>query len=250
MLSQSALEQALVARSVRYYDSIGSTNDVAMEWLLQGAESRSVVIAHQQTQGRGRLGRTWITPHGAALALSVVLHPPLTLAHRLVWVGALATADVCAEVVADRARVGVKYPNDVQINGLKVAGVLTEAAWQGDRLLGVILGIGVNLTVDFPADLQASATNLAPFAADMLPHIDLYAALLMHIDQWTARLASDDLFTAWKTRLTTLGQRVTVNALTGTAEDVTPDGTLLLRADDGTLHRVVVGDVFLTPPQL
>jgi BirA family transcriptional regulator, biotin operon repressor / biotin---[acetyl-CoA-carboxylase] ligase len=248
VLSQSVLEQTLAPHAVRYFDSIGSTNDEAMQWLMQGAASGSVVIANQQTQGRGRLGRPWITPPGAALALSVILHPPVVYTHRLVWVGALAVADVCETVLAGASsapRVGIKYPNDVQINGLKVSGVLTEAAWKESRLLGVVLGMGVNLRVEFPPELQSKAINLGAFDVPLPSTLELYEQLLARVLFWNERIAKDDLFDAWKTCLTTLGQRVVVNDLTGIATDVTQDGYLLLKADDGTIHRIIVGDVLL-----
>jgi len=247
-LSQSLLEESLAPSSVRYFDTIGSTNDEAMDWLMQGAATGSLVIANQQTKGRGRLGRTWITPPGAALALSIILHPPVVYMHRLVWVGALAVADVCNSVLINITpipQVGVKYPNDVQIEQRKVSGILTEAAWQESKLLGVVLGIGVNLNVEFPPELQTTATNLSAFAPDLPNAPTLYQQLVIRILHWNERLASDELFNAWKSRLTTLGQRVKVNELTGVATDVTQDGYLLLKTDDGTIHRIIVGDVLL-----
>jgi BirA family transcriptional regulator, biotin operon repressor / biotin---[acetyl-CoA-carboxylase] ligase len=249
---QSGLSQSLLAESlahpVRYFDAIGSTNDEAMDWLMKGAETGSLVIANQQTKGRGRLGRPWITPPGAALALSIILHPPVVYMHRLVWVGALAVADVCDRVLANAEtvpHVGVKYPNDVQINQRKVSGILTEAAWQESRLLGVVLGIGVNLNVEFPPELHATAANLSTFAPNLPTTLELYQQLVARVMYWNERLASEELFNAWKSRLTTLGQRVKVNDLTGLAVDVTQDGYLLLQTDDGTIHRIIVGDVLL-----
>lgn len=248
VLSQSLLAEALAPRPVRYFEAIGSTNDEAMDWLLKGAESGSSVIANQQTRGRGRLGRQWITPPGAALALSIILHPPVVYMHRLVWVGALAVTDVCDILLAKvvpAPHVGIKYPNDVQINQRKVSGILTEAAWQETKLLGVVLGIGINLNVDFPPELQTTATNLGALRQDLPPVADLYSLLVTRITYWNERLSSDELFAAWKSRLSTLGQRVKVNDLVGIATDVTQDGYLLLQTDDGTIHRIIVGDVLL-----
>jgi BirA family transcriptional regulator, biotin operon repressor / biotin---[acetyl-CoA-carboxylase] ligase len=247
-LSQSRLSESLAPRPIRYFEAIGSTNDEAMDWLMKGAETGSLVIANQQTSGRGRLGRKWITPPGAALALSIILHPPVVYMHRLVWVGALAVADVCDTVLAHvvpAPHIGVKYPNDVQIDQRKISGILTEAAWKETTLLGVVLGIGVNLNVEFPPELQATATNLSAFTPDVPSALDLYQQLVARITYWNDRLGSDELFNAWKSRLSTLGQRVKVNDLVGIATDVTQDGYLLLQTDDGTIHRIIVGDVLL-----
>jgi BirA family transcriptional regulator, biotin operon repressor / biotin---[acetyl-CoA-carboxylase] ligase len=119
--------QARLQRPCRYFDAVDSTNDIAMQWLQAGAQTGSVVIADEQRQGRGRKGRTWYTPPGAALAVSVIVKPSLERINRISMIGALAVYDLCAAFGIKN--LGIKWPNDVQINGLKVSGILPEAAW-------------------------------------------------------------------------------------------------------------------------
>lgn len=241
-LSDEHLQTLLAPRAVRFYKQAGSTNDIAREWLREGAPDGAVVIADEQISGRGRQGRVWHTPPGVALALTVVLHPPAEWLPRLSMLGALAVAEL-AEGIGARS-VGIKWPNDVQLNGRKVSGVLPEAEWDGNRLLGAVLGIGVNVRVDFRGtELEATATSLETIAKHRLDRAELAKDLLARIDFWYCRLDTDALFDAWKERLSTIGQAVTINAVQGVAEAVDEHGILLVRDAQGTLQRVVAGDL-------
>ena len=130
---------------LRFFESIGSTNDEAMAWADAGAEDWSLVVADQQTQGRGRLGRHWVTNPGAALAFSLVLRPSreeMAFASLFSPLGGMGVASALEEIGLAAL---VKWPNDVLLNRRKVCGILGEAAWTGDRLNGMVLGIGVNV---------------------------------------------------------------------------------------------------------
>lgn len=240
------LEGTLAPRPVRYFDQIGSTNDEALAWLRDNAPPGAVVVADEQTSGRGRMGRGWQTPPHSALALSYVLYPPPTALNRVSMIGALAIAELTESLGAQR--VGIKWPNDVQIAGLKVSGVLPESAWDGERLLGSVLGLGVNVRVDFTGTpLAETATSLQSATASPLDRVDLLRRLLDRLDHWTAHIESDVLFTAWSQRLTTIGHAVTVShtGMHGTAEAVDAEGALLVRDAAGIMHRVIAGDIAL-----
>lgn len=243
-LTAANVQQQLAPRAVRYYDSVDSTNDVALEWLRAGAEAGWAVIADEQVKGRGRLGRTWHTPPGVALAVSVVLRPPEQHVSQVTMLGALAIYDLLEGVgVKD---LGIKWPNDVQAQGRKICGVLPEAAWDGDRLLGVALGMGVNVRADFTGTvLEGSAISMEPALGRAVNRLDLLANLLERLDFWYARLGSAALFQTWKNRLTTLGRAVAINEVRGLAENVDADGALLVRDAGGTIQRVLAGDVAL-----
>jgi BirA family biotin operon repressor/biotin-[acetyl-CoA-carboxylase] ligase len=243
-LSDERLRERLAPRPVRFYPQVESTNDLAMDWLYHGAEAGAVVVADEQRKGRGRLGRVWHTPPGTALAVSLVLRPKVEHLHQVTMLGALAIHDML--VGMGLADTGIKWPNDVQISGRKVSGVLAEAAWTGDRLAGVVLGMGINVRVDFSgSDLAALAISIEPALGRPVDRVDLLADLLARADTWLGQLGSEALFTAWAGRLVTLGKTVTYDGLTGTAEHVTPDGALHVRDSRGQLHRVVAGDVNL-----
>lgn len=241
-LSDERLQGLLAPRAVRYYVQAGSTNDIAREWLRNGGSDGAVVIADEQISGRGRQGRVWHTPPGVALAVSVILRPPGDWLPHLSMLGALAVLETAAQ--AGAADVGIKWPNDVQIGGRKVSGVLPEAEWDGDRLLGAVLGIGVNVRTDFRGtELEATAISLETAVGRRLDRAELARDLLARIDFWYGQLGSDALFDVWKGRLTTLGQPVTINDVQGVAEGVDAQGALLVRDVNGILQRVVAGDL-------
>lgn len=242
-LTLQNIQSRLATRSVRYFESIGSTNDEARMWLRQGAPSGAVVIADQQTKGRGRMGRVWRTPPGSALAVSLILHPKADQLHQMGMIGALAISDMAVEL--GLTDVGIKWPNDVLVNGRKVSGVLPESEWDGDKLLGVVLGMGINVSVDFVGtELEQKAISLETAVGKTLDRLDVLDSLLRAVDSlWN----SPSVFDGWKSRLVTLGQTVTVNtpdgSLHGVAESVDEHGVLLLRDGNGVLQRVIAGDI-------
>lgn len=246
-LNQERLVRLLSPRPFRFFQRVDSTQDLAREWLQDGAPEGAVVIADEQLKGRGRHGHDWTTPPGSALALSVILRPPAEALPHVTMLGALAIAGMLDKLSADD--VGIKWPNDVQLKGRKVCGVLPEAVWNGSRLQGVILGIGVNVRVDFSGTpLADTAISIEPALRRTVNRVELLALLLGQVDLWMEQLGQTALFDAWKARLTTLGQQITVSqeaggTTRGVAEDVDSQGALLLRDDKGEVHRILAGDV-------
>ncbi len=247
-LTEAHVQAALAPRAVRFYDVADSTNDIARAWLHAGAPDGAAVVADEQRRGRGRMGRVWQTPPGAALAVSIVLYPSPAALPRLSMLAALAVCDVIESLGGEA--VGIKWPNDVQIGGRKVSGVLVEAEWERERLLGAVVGIGLNVSVNFSdTELADSAVSLADVLEKPPDRLELLAALLARVDYWYARLGSAALYASWRARLVTLGQRVTAvgqaEPIVGVAVDVDASGALLVRDDAGTLQRIVAGDIAL-----
>jgi BirA family biotin operon repressor/biotin-[acetyl-CoA-carboxylase] ligase len=147
--------------------------------------------------------------------------------------------------------VTLKWPNDALINGKKVCGILAEALWLGDDLRAIILGIGLNIRVDFSqTDLADVATSVEPELGRAVNRLDLLATLLSRLDHWTAELDAEALFGAWQRRLSALGKRVIVYPARGEpyaayAEAVDSLGALVVRADDGQSHYLLAADVSL-----
>lgn len=253
LLTTERLQQTLGGRPFRFDAQVGSTNDLARDWVLKGALSGSVVVAEEQTQGRGRFGRTWRAAAGTALLFSVILRPHIAPARlsRVTMVGAVAAADILSEMMSESPNVvTLKWPNDVLLTGRKVAGILPEAIWQGEQLVAVILGIGLNVSVDFAGKpLADRAISIETVTQQTVDRAVLLGKLLQRIDTWLALLDDPALVAGWRARLSTLGQRITVTAadrqMSGLAADVDDDGALLVRADDGTIHRVIAGEVTL-----
>ena len=242
-LSHSLLAQRLT-RPFRYYACVDSTNDLAKAWLASGAPAGAVVIADEQTRGRGRMGRVWRTPPGTALALSLILKPARASLPRLTMVAALGVDDLVRDCGC--ADAGIKWPNDVLVNGLKVSGILPEAVWEGDRLWGAVLGIGVNVRLDFSGSaLSRSAISLEHVLGRRLDRAQLVGMLLGRLDHWYRQIESPALVAAWKSRLSTLYRRVEVGGISGLAIDVTADGALCIRDDAGRLHQARAGDLTL-----
>lgn len=252
MFNEENLMRRLYPRPVNYFSSVESTQDIAFAWLRDGAPHGAVVIADEQTAGRGRRGRGWVTPPGKAIAMSVILRPTVDVLPQITMLGALSAAEMLDGLGVDGVR--LKWPNDVQIAGRKVCGVLPEAVWEGETLRGVALGMGINVRVDFSdSPLAATATSIETALGRPVDRVEVAALLLDRLDMWAAQLGSGSLFTAWRSRLATIGQRVTVTrqdeTLHGVAEGITPDGALLLRTDDGQVRTVFAGDVALPPAQ-
>jgi len=234
-------------------EDLPSTNDLAKELAEQGAAHGEVVVAERQTAGRGRRGRSWSSPAGKNLYLSVVLRPdlPPQRAAELTLVASLAVCDACRQAGVDAA---IKWPNDVLVGGRKVAGILTELAAEPDEVHWVVVGIGVNLNAsrdDFPDELRETASSLALERGQPVPRALFTAALLSLLEQWLDRHAEEGFAAvrqAWRERSATLGREVRVEAggaeVGGVAEDLDETGALLVRGEGG-LVRVVAGDVRL-----
>ena len=158
-----------------------------------GQKTGSVVIADEQKKGRGRKGRFWHTPPGVALAVSVILHPDVRQVQQISMLGALAVYDL---VLAQKhVPIGIKWANDVQVDGRKISGILPEAVWERQQLRGVVLGMGVNVRVDFAGtELDNTAINLETIVGQSLDRTALIQTLLERIDYWYAQLGTDMLF--------------------------------------------------------
>jgi BirA family biotin operon repressor/biotin-[acetyl-CoA-carboxylase] ligase len=205
--------------SIRYYDTIGSTNDEAAAWIEAGARDLSLVVADEQTRGRGRLQRRWFTPPGAALALSLVLHPsqpanPDTASVLLSRLTGLGAVGVCTALQASfQLEAQIKWPNDVLLDGRKVAGVLAEALWRGDLLEGVVLGIGVNISsqaIPPAVELNFPATSVEDATGAPVDRLALLHAILEEIISWRARLATPAFLQAWELHLAYKGEWVRI----------------------------------------
>jgi BirA family biotin operon repressor/biotin-[acetyl-CoA-carboxylase] ligase len=246
ILTAERVHAALAPRPVRFYERVDSTNDLALEWLRTGAQTGSVVVADEQVKGRGRLGRAWYTLPGTALIVSIILHPSRSQIPHLTMLGAVAICELMEHIGIED--VGIKWPNDVQIGRRKVSGILPEVVWQEVKVEGAVLGMGINVRVDFTnTELADKAISIETLLGKPVNRLDLLVHLLDTMSYWTPKLGTRLLFHAWRERLTTLGQPVTSadGVVHGTAEDVDEDGALLLTALDGTHHRLIAGDIEL-----
>lgn len=254
--SLAALVQDLPVPAVRWFATTGSTNDAALEWINRGAQDGCLVAADTQTAGRGRLGRRWITEPGAGLAFSLVLRPQPWEAERLGLLSPLGALAVSWALEHDFGlQSEIKWPNDVLLGGRKVCGILLEAAWVGDSLRGVVIGIGLNVmraAVPPAGQLLFPATSLEEVSAPAPERERLLKAILSAFFYWRARLASLDFLDAWQNRLAYRGQWVEVSGtgappVVGQVRGVAPGGDLRLALPAGEEILVSAGDVRLRP---
>jgi BirA family biotin operon repressor/biotin-[acetyl-CoA-carboxylase] ligase len=240
---------------VRYFDTIGSTNDEALAWAANDTPDLSVVIADEQTAGRGRLDRKWFTPKGAALAFSIVLRPTaeerphLT---RLVGLAALAVAESLRKHGMD-AR--IKWPNDILIQNRKVCGILIESVWSGEDVDCVVIGVGINvLEGSVPPEemLRYPATSLEAELGQAPDRVEILRDILASLIELRPRLGTDEFLKQWEDLLALRGETVQVETeknprVTGRISGLEPDGSLKIRNEHGEFVTVRFGDVRLRP---
>ncbi len=255
-LDALARDLRVLGRRVIYYERVGSTNDVAKQLADAGEPEGTLVVADEQTAGRGRFGRAWLAPPRASILMSLVLRPNLSplQSPRVTMAVALGACDAIHAATGLDPR--IKWPNDILINRIKCAGILAEAGIVGDELEYVVIGLGVNVNFaaasvkDFPED----ATTIADELGKPFPRVRLVQAILRSIEQYYLRLCvGENLRAEFARRLETLKQCVRAQTPwgieEGIAEDVDDNGALLLRRADGSLARLIAGEVTLTKTQ-
>ena len=239
---------------LRYFDSTGSTNDEALAWAASDAPDFSLVIADEQTQGRGRLDRKWFTPKGSGLAFSLILRPPAVhMPHlsRTVGLAALSIAESCIGLgLAPR----IKWPNDILLNGKKVAGILIETVWSGDDIDSLVIGMGINIdkaSVPPAEQLQFPATSIEDELGKTAPaREEILFRILSAFIRWRERMTTDELMQVWEGMLAFRGEQVQVAGelpVTGELLGLESDGSLRLRDMNNKSVIIRFGDVSLRP---
>lgn len=278
-MEQATLEEILSdlpLGPVRYYETTDSTNLVAAQWAMADTPSLSLVVADEQTAGRGRYGRRWYTPPESALAFSLILkgeslmpyqddmvrqgEDSSALIARLTALGALAVCDAL-RILFDLGS-QIKWPNDVLVDGSKIAGVLVEAQWQ-TQLVAAILGIGINIapsSVPAAKELTFPAISLEAALGKPVDRWILLRGVLEALLSWQQRKKFSDFKRAWEKQLAFRGEWVQVvsgeglknkpfNIRDGQVLGLSNEGALLLRAPSGEKFQVKVGEIHLRPLQ-
>jgi len=243
------LRTSFVGQKVIYYPSLTSTMEVAKQEARRGAAEGTVIVAGEQTVGKGRRRRIWLSPRGN-IAFSIILYPIADYLPNLIMLSSLAVVYSIESITG--LKMQLKWPNDVLIKGRKVCGILIESGVRGRKVDYAVIGIGINVNlrlVDFP-EISPIATSLSDELGREVPCLDLIRRLLVEVEKlYLALLSGESVYQQWRDRLVTLGRRVQVswgkNAYEGIAESVAEDGSLLLRCSDGSLTKIVAGDVTL-----
>jgi BirA family biotin operon repressor/biotin-[acetyl-CoA-carboxylase] ligase len=252
---RKSLSGRLVGQNVIYLKTVDSTNEYAFGLAKNGASEGTVILADEQTRGKGRLQRIWQSPPGLNIYTSVILRPPLkpAVAPRITLMAGVAVAGLLSQCrVKD---VSLKWPNDVQIGGRKVCGILTEMKTLGDRVDFVIVGIGLNVNMrkeDFNAEILDRATSVREETGSIIPRQELVVHLYHHLEKWYNVLLGEGfppVRESWLAFASILGRRIRVepvkDAQEGEVIGVDEDGALLIKNESGLRQRVIAGDIIV-----
>ena len=244
------LTTAFIGKKLHYLAITSSTQDVAREMAERGAIEGTAVIAGVQQSGRGRLGRSWLSPEGG-LATSIVLRPAMPVLPLLPAISALA---VFRTVKWLGIEASIKWPNDILIGGRKVCGILIEHGLINGVVCYSIMGIGIN--INFNASLYPEIAGIATSLSIELGHELQVGRVALHLyteleDLYLQSAKPDVILGEWAANMTTIGRRVKVQSgnsvIEGVAETLNRSGHLVLRLDDGSAQEILAGDVSLIP---
>lgn len=251
---------------ILFFSSVASTNDIAARLVSEGAPDLTLVVAGQQTAGKGRAGRKWFSPPGASIALSLALRPQQNLADsqdinslllRYTALSALAVCDALRSLYQLSAE--IKWPNDVLLKKRKVCGVLAEAHWLGNQLEAIILGIGINVfpqAIPPKKDLQFPATCIQEHVKQEISRIALLSQVIGGLIFWRSHIQSPTFMRSWEELLAFRHQRVKVvnqtpekteQIITGKIVGLDSEGRLVLDDSTGTRFLVQFGELQLRP---
>jgi BirA family biotin operon repressor/biotin-[acetyl-CoA-carboxylase] ligase len=251
--SLKLLLQNTPVTGLSYFDVVGSTNDIATLWIESGASDFSLVVADQQTAGRGRMQRKWVTNPASALAFSLILHlTPEEVPHTSLIPLLAATSVSTALEQLYQLQSQIKWPNDILLNGKKTTGILVESVWKDASHVSVVIGVGVNITpASLPPgeDLALSATCVEEAVGQPVDRWQLLSAILISMYHWRLEIGKESLIDYINLRLAYMGQQVRINEnfgaeLYGQLVGIDPSGELLIESDS-RLVPINIGDIHL-----
>jgi BirA family biotin operon repressor/biotin-[acetyl-CoA-carboxylase] ligase len=248
---QSYLQTRYLGQKIHFFEVCDSTNQVAKKLAANGAPEGTLVIAEEQTGGRGRLNRSWFSPPGG-LWFSLILRPQISPGE--VFIFNLAAAISIVAILEEQGLKGeIKWPNDINIEGKKVAGILLEVATQPDVVEYLVIGIGINVNIDqalFPVEIREHATSLSQILGTKLSRASILADLLLELEATYEAIKKGEkkrVIKTWKRYCTTLGRWVKLKTIRrtviGYAEDIDANGSLVIRLANGVRVSYRSGDV-------
>jgi len=251
-LIRRELRTKVFGRSVYHYFQVKSTNDIAHELAQQGAAEGTLILSEEQTEGRGRLGRSWLSEKHQGIYLSLILRPLAKPPHAPTFnlAAAVAVARAIEEVSGITA--DIKWPNDILIKQKKCCGILTEMNADLDRIKYLVVGIGINVNHDsFPEALKGQASSLFLEGGRRFSRIGLILALLIHFENIyleSQKKGTEWIVQQWVDQSSfSVGREVAVDLgdrqIEGTTSGLGKNGTLRVRLRDGEIQEVMTGDI-------
>ena len=242
------LETKWAGSQVFCYESVDSTNRVLRTMAADGAGHGTLVVANEQTGGRGRRGRGWLTPKDTSIAMSLLLRPEIPPAKvaLLSLAASVAVAKGIRQVTGLEA--GIKWPNDIVVNGKKVCGILLEMDADEQNVHYIVAGAGINVhLMDIPEEIRATATSLDLELGHPCSRVEIVKAVMRATEETENLLRDGSFMSVYETLSVTLGHPVSVQGVgetfTGTAEQIREDGVLMVRTESGAVREVMAGDV-------
>ena len=234
-----------------YFKETDSTNTRAKELASKGSPEGTLVISEKQTKGRGRKGRNWFSPSQAGIYTSLILRPriPPNEAPKMTLLTAIAVAETLRSLTQLDAN--IKWPNDILINGKKIAGILTEISTEMDAIDYIVVGLGMNVnTPDFPEDIRKIATSVFIETGKYFPRVRLIREYLKWYEKYYKifiKTGFDPIIKRWKELTNIIGRKIMVEMIDkkyiGEVEDINNDGILILKDNNGRYRRISSGDV-------
>lgn len=247
------LHTKYIGRNIVYLEKTTSTNDIAKKLGDEGASEGTVVIAEEQSKGRGRMGRKWATHRGEAIAMTLLLRPEIHVKDAPSITPILALSTVQGIMEAYKIECGIKWPNDVVLNRKKLSGILTEMKAAGNMVGNIVVGIGLNINQEeFEEEIQDIAISLKKFSGIDYDRRKIISAILNRFEdnydmfkEHGISCFREDL----KKYSVLIGERVKISLIEdefeGEAVDISDDGSLLVKKDDGEIRNVISGEVTL-----
>jgi len=242
-----------LVHEVLHFDQVASSNQLALEMGANGLPGGTVILAESQKAGKGRLGRSWFSPPGRNIYLSLLIRPYLALREYPLYSPATAVGIVNGIRNLLGLETGIKWPNDIMIGAKKVGGILLESKTTGDQNTPLVIGVGLNVNLDsnaFPLDLQETATSLKAELGSHIDRTDMVNALLDGIGDQIFNLQEgkkEDMLQFARSYSLTLGKYIQVKTahhlVVGWAEAIEEDGSLAVRTGDRALRKIVLGEI-------
>lgn len=251
------LKTKWLGHSIHYCESVDSTNNVAKRLAEEGCDNGLVVVSEEQRGGKGRLSRGWFSPFACGDWFSVVLKPPFLPQEASKCTLMAAVAVVKAVNKYSGVNAAIKWPNDILLNGRKLVGILTEMSAEFGKINYIVIGTGINVNVPkniLPDDIKDCAISVADAAQEPVSRVQILADVLFYMEELYEAVLKDGfapVLEEWRKYSCTLGQQVKVIApgetYSGLAVDIDSDGLLIVKKDDGTVEKVIAGDVSIRP---
>lgn len=242
-----------IGQEITYYESVPSTQDVAHRLAHEGAKEGHVVIADEQTAGKGRLGRSWFSPSGTSISLSLIVRPniPPQEAPQLTLLAAVSV--VLGIEKTTPLKCDIKWPNDILCNGKKVVGILTEIQSDPDAIHSVIIGIGINANhkkEHFSSEIRQKATSLRIESGKEVNRAKLVANIFAEFEQLYElylQKGFKEIKELWEKKAVNIGKSIVAKTLkgeiAGVAKGITDEGILLLEDENGRLYKIYSADI-------